>query len=62
MKTTIALFALVAAFHARDARATAPHAMLPLALAKAVAAFDRAQMQCDVSLIARLLADYYVLL
>lgn len=61
MKPVIVLFALVAAFHARDARATAPHAMLPPALAKAVAEFDRAQMQGDGPALARLLADDYVL-
>ncbi|MEI7036823.1 nuclear transport factor 2 family protein [Fulvimonas yonginensis] len=58
MKTAIALFALAVAFHAH---ATAPHRMLPPALAKAVAAFDRAQMQGDGAALARLLADDYVL-
>ena len=61
MKPAIALLALVAALHARDARATAPHTMLPPALAKAVAEFDRAQMQGDGPALARLLADDYVL-
>jgi ketosteroid isomerase-like protein len=61
MKTAIVLFALAVAFHARDAHATAPHAMLPPALARAVAAFDRAQMQGDGAALGRLLADDYVL-
>jgi len=61
MKTAIVLFALAAAFHGRDACATAPHAMLPPALAKAVAAFDRAQMEGDGAALAGLLADDYVL-
>jgi ketosteroid isomerase-like protein len=61
MKTAIALFALVAAFHARDAHATAPHAMLPPALAQAVAEFDRAQIEGDGAALGRLLADDYVL-
>ncbi|MGN2253140.1 nuclear transport factor 2 family protein [Frateuria sp. GZRe12] len=61
MKTAVALFALVAAFHAGRARATAPHAMLPPALATAVAEFDRAQMKGDGVALARLLADDYVL-
>jgi ketosteroid isomerase-like protein len=61
MKTAIVLFGLAVAFHARDAHATAPHAMLPPALARAVAAFDRAQMQGDGAALGRLLADDYVL-
>lgn len=61
MKTTLALLALTVAFHARDARATAPHPMLPPALAKAVAQFDRAQMDGDGAALERLLADDYVL-
>ena len=61
MKTATALLALVVAFFARDARATAPHPMLPPALAKAVAEFDRAQMQGDGAALGRLLADDYVL-
>jgi ketosteroid isomerase-like protein len=61
MKTAFALFALVAAFHVRDAHATAPHAMLPPALARAVAEFDRAQIEGDGAALERLLADDYVL-
>src|SRR5690242_4342434 len=61
MKPAILLFALVAAFHARDVRATASHTMLPPALAMAVAEFDRAQMQGDGAALARLLAGDYVL-
>lgn len=61
MKTAIALLALVVAFHARDSHATAAHAMLPPALATAVAEFDRAQMEGDGAALARLLADDYVL-
>ncbi|HET6805713.1 MAG TPA: nuclear transport factor 2 family protein [Frateuria sp.] len=61
MKTAIALFALAAALHARGALATAPHAMLPRNLARAVAEFDRAQVQGDGAALARLLADDYVL-
>lgn len=61
MKTVLALAALAVAFHARDARATSAHAMLPPALARAVAAFDRAQMDGDGGALGRLLADDYVL-
>jgi hypothetical protein len=61
MKTAIALLTLAVAFHAGEARATAPHPMLPAALAKAVAAFDRAQMHGDGAALGRLLADDYVL-
>lgn len=61
MKTAIALLALAVAFHPRGAHATAPHAMLPPELAKAVAEFDRAQMQGDGAALQRLLADDYVL-
>lgn len=61
MRAALALFALAVAFHARDAQATAPHTMLPPALAKAVADFDRAQMDGDGAALARLLADDYVL-
>ncbi|SEI65781.1 nuclear transport factor 2 family protein [Frateuria terrea] len=61
MKSATALLALAVAFHALDVHATAPHAMLPPALAKAVAAFDRAQMQGDGVALAHLLADDYVL-
>jgi ketosteroid isomerase-like protein len=58
MKTATALFTLAVAFHAH---ATAPHAMLPPALAQAVAEFDRAQMRGDGAALGRLLADDYVL-
>jgi ketosteroid isomerase-like protein len=61
MKTAIALLTLAVAFHARDARATSAHAMLPPALAAAVAQFDRAQMEGDGAALGRLLADDYVL-
>ena len=61
MKTAAILLFLVVAVQMRDARATAPHPMLPPALARAVAAFDRAQMQGDGAALARLLADDYVL-
>ena len=61
MKTATLLIALVVAFHPYQARATAPHAMLPAALAKAVAEFDRAQIEGDGAMLARLLADDYVL-
>lgn len=61
MHTAAVLFSLVAALQMRDAHATAPHAMLPPALAKAVAQFDRAQMHGDGAALARLLADDYVL-
>lgn len=43
------------------AAATAPHASLPPALARAVAAFDRAQVEGDGLALQRLLADDYVL-
>jgi len=43
------------------AAATAPHASLPPALARAVAAFDRAQVEGDGAALQRLLADDYVL-
>jgi ketosteroid isomerase-like protein len=61
MKTAVTLLALAVAFHARDARATSPHRMLPPELAKAVAAFDRAQVEGDGAALGRLLADDYVL-
>ena len=61
MKTAAILLFLVVAVQMRDARATAPHPMLPPALARAVAEFDRAQMQGDGAALARLLADDYVL-
>ncbi|UGB38238.1 nuclear transport factor 2 family protein [Frateuria soli] len=61
MKTAAILFSLVAAVQMHDARATAPHPMLPPALARAVAEFDRAQMQGNGAALARLLADDYVL-
>jgi ketosteroid isomerase-like protein len=61
MKPILVLFALAVAFQARDAHATSAHAMLPPALAKAVAAFDRAQMDGDGAALERLLADDYVL-
>lgn len=61
MKTVVVLITLAVAFPARMAHATAPHPMLPPALAKAVAAFDRAQMQGDGAALGRLLADDYVL-
>jgi ketosteroid isomerase-like protein len=61
MKTAVTLLAFAVAVHARDARATAPHPMLPPALANAVAEFDRAQMQGDGAALGRLLADDYVL-
>lgn len=60
-KTTITLFAVAATLHAGGIYATSPHAMLPPALAKAVAEFDRAQMQGDGAALQRLLADDYVL-
>lgn len=61
MKTAIALLSLAVAFHAQTLHATSAHAMLPPALAKAVAAFDRAQMDGDGAALERLLADDYVL-
>lgn len=61
MKTAAILFSLAAAWHVPDAHATARHAMLPPALARAVAAFDRAQVSGDGEALGRLLADDYVL-
>ncbi|MCX7513192.1 nuclear transport factor 2 family protein [Frateuria hangzhouensis] len=61
MKIATAVFALAVAFHAHDVHATSPHAMLPPALATAVAAFDRAQVDGDGAALQRLLADDYVL-
>ena len=61
MKTAIALLTLAVAFHAHALHATSAHAMLPPALAKAVAAFDRAQMDGDGAALGRLLANDYVL-
>lgn len=61
MKIAIALFALAAAVAAGELRATAPHPMLPPALARAVAEFDRAQAEGDGAALRRLLADDYVL-
>ena len=58
MKTATALFTVAVAFHAH---ASTPHAMLPPALAQAVAEFDRAQMRGDGAALGRLLADDYVL-
>jgi len=56
----LALFALLAIAPSSRA-ATAPHPMLPPALAKAVAAFDQAQIHGDGVALQRLLADDYVL-
>lgn len=62
MKRIACLAAVVAAFVVTPALyATAPHAMLPPALAKAVAAFDQAQIHGDGAALQRLLADDYVL-
>lgn len=61
MKTVTALLALAVAFHPCGAHATAPHPMLPPELAKAVAAFDRAQVQGDGAALQRLLAGDYAL-
>jgi ketosteroid isomerase-like protein len=61
MKLAGILCAIALATVAHDATATAPHPSLPPALAKAVAAFDRAQMEGDGAALQRLLADDYVL-
>ena len=52
---------LAAALLPPAALATAPHPMLPPALAKAVAEFDDAQVHGDAAALGRLLADDYVL-
>lgn len=59
MKRPAALLMLL--FGIAPAAATAPHASLPPALARAVAAFDRAQVEGDGAALQRLLADDYVL-
>lgn len=59
MKHSAALLMLL--FGIAPAAATAPHASLPPALARAVAAFDRAQFEGDGAALQRLLADDYVL-
>ncbi|CAM5518251.1 nuclear transport factor 2 family protein [Rhodanobacter lindaniclasticus] len=59
MKHSAALLMLL--FGIAPAAATAPHASLPPALARAVAAFDRAQVEGDGAALQRLLADDYVL-
>jgi len=62
MKRIACLAAVVAALVVTPALyATAPHAKLPPALAKAVAAFDQAQIHGDGAALQRLLADDYVL-
>lgn len=62
MKRIACLAAVVAAFVVTPALyATTPHTMLPPALAKAVAAFDQAQIHSDGAALQRLLADDYVL-
>ncbi|MEO8747090.1 MAG: nuclear transport factor 2 family protein [Rhodanobacter sp.] len=61
MKAILALSCLALAAPCHAAGVPAAHAMLPPALAKAVAAFDRAQTGSDGAALERLLADDYVL-
>ena len=59
MKLSATLLAMMLGI--APAAATTPHASLPRALARAVAAFDRAQVEGDGVALRRLLADDYVL-